>query len=182
MFNVFNTVNLNNYQNNQSSAPGRDGERAPDRLRPGAPGVRPVPGAAGVQVAVLGGTRDRGTGTGLQSRCHADTLRAGGTLLPALSLLALVPGPEIPSRSSRARTREAAPSVSSVTWTDILQDLRLALRALWRSPMATGLAMVCLALGIGTNATMFSVVSGTLLDPLPFRDPGQLVTIWIDAT
>ena len=57
------------------------------------------------------------------------------------------------------------------------QDLRLALRALWKSPFATGVAMACLALGIGTNATMFSVVSGTLLNPLPFRDPDQLITV-----
>ena len=57
------------------------------------------------------------------------------------------------------------------------QDLRLALRALWKSPLATGLAMTCLALGIGTNATMFSVVSGLLLNPLPFREPAQLLVV-----
>jgi putative ABC transport system permease protein len=57
------------------------------------------------------------------------------------------------------------------------QDLRLAFRALWKSPLATGVAMACLALGIGTNATMFSVISGTLLNPLPFRDPSQLITV-----
>ena len=57
------------------------------------------------------------------------------------------------------------------------QDLRLALRALWKSPLATGLAMACLALGIGTNATMFSVVSGLLLNPLPFPEPGQLTVV-----
>jgi putative ABC transport system permease protein len=59
----------------------------------------------------------------------------------------------------------------------LLQDLRLALRALWKSPMATGLAMACLALGIGTNATMFGVVNGTLLNPLPFHDADRLVTV-----
>jgi len=58
------------------------------------------------------------------------------------------------------------------------QDVRLALRALRKAPLATVLAIACLALGIGTNATIFSVVSGTLLNPLPFRDPGQLVTLW----
>ena len=57
------------------------------------------------------------------------------------------------------------------------QDLRLALRALWKSPLATALAMTCLALGIGTNATMFSVVSGLLLSPLPFREPAQLLVV-----
>ena len=58
-----------------------------------------------------------------------------------------------------------------------LQDVRLAVRALWKSPLATGLAMVCLALGIGVNASMFSVVSGTLLNPLPFREPAQLLVV-----
>ena len=51
------------------------------------------------------------------------------------------------------------------------------MRALWKSPLATGLAMACLALGIGTNATMFSVVSGLLLNPLPFPEPGQLTVV-----
>ena len=41
----------------------------------------------------------------------------------------------------------------------LLHDLRLAFRGLVRAPLAVGLAVVCLALGIGTNATMFSVVS-----------------------
>ena len=57
------------------------------------------------------------------------------------------------------------------------QDLRLAVRALWRAPLATALAMTCLALGIGTNATMFSVVSGTLLNPLPFPEPGEMLVV-----
>jgi putative ABC transport system permease protein len=57
-------------------------------------------------------------------------------------------------------------------------DLRLAVRTLLRAPLASGLAIVCLALGIGTNATMFSVVSTTMLRPLPFANPGRLVTVW----
>jgi putative ABC transport system permease protein len=57
-------------------------------------------------------------------------------------------------------------------------DLRLAVRALRRSPLASSLAILCLALGIGTNATMFSVVSTTMIRPLPFRDADRLVTVW----
>ena len=57
-------------------------------------------------------------------------------------------------------------------------DLRLALRALLRAPLASSLAILCLALGIGTNATMFSVVSTTMIRPLPFRDADRLVTVW----
>jgi putative ABC transport system permease protein len=60
----------------------------------------------------------------------------------------------------------------------MLHDLRLALRGLVRAPLASMLAIVCLALGIGTNATMFSVVSGMILSPLPFRDADRLVTVW----
>ncbi|HTM31390.1 MAG TPA: ABC transporter permease [Vicinamibacterales bacterium] len=59
----------------------------------------------------------------------------------------------------------------------MLHDLRLALRGLVRAPLASILAITCLALGIGTNATMFSVVSTTLIDSLPFRDSSHLVTV-----
>jgi predicted permease len=59
----------------------------------------------------------------------------------------------------------------------VFQDIKLALRALWKSPLATGLAMACLALGIGTNATMFSLVSGLLLNPLPFAEPSRLLVV-----
>ena len=56
-------------------------------------------------------------------------------------------------------------------------DLRLALRGLLRAPLASGLAMVCLALGIGANASMFSLVNSLILTPLPFADADRLVTV-----
>ena len=59
----------------------------------------------------------------------------------------------------------------------MLHDFRLALRGLVRAPLASTLAIVCLAVGIGTNATMFSVVSTTLVEPLPFPNGERLVTI-----
>jgi predicted permease len=60
----------------------------------------------------------------------------------------------------------------------MLHDLRLAFRALLRAPLASGLAILCLALGIGTNATMFSLVSTMIIQPLPFRDAERQVTVW----
>ncbi|MEZ5289141.1 MAG: ABC transporter permease [Vicinamibacterales bacterium] len=60
----------------------------------------------------------------------------------------------------------------------LLHDLRLALRALLRAPVAAGLAVACLSLGIGVNATIFSIVQGTVLQPLPFKDAERLVTVW----
>lgn len=60
----------------------------------------------------------------------------------------------------------------------MVHDLRLALRGLVRAPLASVLAIVCLALGIGANASMFSLVGTTMLNPLPFRDPERLVTVW----
>ena len=59
-----------------------------------------------------------------------------------------------------------------------IKDVRYAFRTLGRAPVLTGLAILCLALGIGANATMFSVVHSTLVQPLPFPDPtarGSLV-------
>ncbi|HTM47193.1 MAG TPA: ABC transporter permease [Bryobacteraceae bacterium] len=59
-----------------------------------------------------------------------------------------------------------------------MRDLRYAVRTLGRSPGFALTAVAVLALGIGANAAIFSVVHAVILKPLPFTDPGRLVFIW----
>ncbi len=61
-------------------------------------------------------------------------------------------------------------------------DFRYGLRILWRNLGLTAIVLISLALGIGANTAIFSVVNSVLFKPLPFKDPEKLVVIWEDAS
>src|SRR5882672_10174183 len=75
--------------------------------------------------------------------------------------------------------REQTLAVWSWNWLESLaRDLRFSLRTLRRTPGFTVIAVVVMALGIGANVALFTVVRSVLLRPLPFNDPDQLVMLY----
>jgi putative ABC transport system permease protein len=65
---------------------------------------------------------------------------------------------------------------------ELVRDLRYAVRSLLRQPGFTAITVGTVALAIGANTAIFSVVQGVLLKPLPYHDPGRLVVIWANLT
>src|SRR5688500_16580558 len=59
----------------------------------------------------------------------------------------------------------------------LMQDVRYAIRSLLKNPGFTAIAVACLAIGIGVNSTIFSVVDGVILRPYPYPDAHQIIVI-----
>jgi predicted permease len=97
---------------------------------------------------------------------EAQARREFGDLRAARAELAAIDRARV-GRERRSDWREA-----------LAQDVRFAARALARRPSFLAVTTLTLALGIGANAAIFSVVDATLLKPLPYADPGRLVSIW----
>src|SRR5258708_3425344 len=75
------------------------------------------------------------------------------------------------------RSRRRALDDGELCMATLWQDLRFGVRMLRRNPLTSALALLILTLGIGANTAIFSVISGGLLEPLPFPQPEELILV-----
>ena len=81
-------------------------------------------------------------------------------------------------RSRRYQAYDSSERKRNLEMTALLRDVRVALRSFRRAPTFTVVAVFTLALGIGANTAIFSVVNGVLFTPLDFDKPAELATVW----
>ncbi|MEM7416614.1 MAG: ABC transporter permease [Gemmatimonadota bacterium] len=73
------------------------------------------------------------------------------------------------------RTREAR---GTKLWEDVMQDLKYGFRMIVKNPVFSAVAVFTLAIGIGANTAIYTVVEAVLLEPLPFEEPDELTLLW----